>query len=216
MRRRRASATASATRTTAPPAAKREPATQAELERLEKKIAEQQRMLEKLLRLQQQYLQSLVALMPDGGPRHAGAVDAVAKVEPRASRSRPRRSARPDRERRAEASAKPATKPIRAAKPTEAARERRTGKGRHVVGKVKGGGGDAYVYIEDIVRRPRQGRGDDEAGGQAVRRRAWLVVQKGTTVEFPNLDAIFHNVFSVTPDNSFDLGSYRQGEVEVA
>jgi hypothetical protein len=39
-----------------------------------------------------------------------------------------------------------------------------------------------------------------------------LVVQKGTRVDFPNLDAVFHNVFSVTPDNSFDLGSYRQGE----
>jgi hypothetical protein len=39
-----------------------------------------------------------------------------------------------------------------------------------------------------------------------------LIVQKGTTVQFPNLDAFFHNVFSVTPDNSFDLGSYRQGE----
>jgi hypothetical protein len=30
-------------------------------------------------------------------------------------------------------------------------------------------------------------------------------------VEFPNRDAVFHNVFSVTPDNSFDLGGYRQG-----
>ena len=39
-----------------------------------------------------------------------------------------------------------------------------------------------------------------------------LVVTKGTRVDFPNRDAIFHNVFSVTPDNSFDLGSYRQGE----
>jgi hypothetical protein len=39
-----------------------------------------------------------------------------------------------------------------------------------------------------------------------------LVVQKGTRVDFPNTDTVFHNVFSVTPDNSFDLGSYRQGE----
>jgi hypothetical protein len=43
---------------------------------------------------------------------------------------------------------------------------------------------------------------------------AVLIVQKGTTVQFPNLDAFFHNVFSVTPDNSFDLGSYRQGETK--
>ncbi|TMQ05596.1 MAG: hypothetical protein E6J90_48520 [Deltaproteobacteria bacterium] len=33
-------------------------------------------------------------------------------------------------------------------------------------------------------------------------------------MQFPNLDAFFHNVFSVTPDNSFDLGSYRQGETK--
>ena len=39
-----------------------------------------------------------------------------------------------------------------------------------------------------------------------------MAVQKGMRVDFPNLDAVFHNVFSVTPDNSFDLGSYRQGE----
>jgi len=38
-----------------------------------------------------------------------------------------------------------------------------------------------------------------------------LTVPRGTRVEFPNADAVFHNVFSVTPDNSFDLGSYQQG-----
>ncbi|HMG11616.1 MAG TPA: hypothetical protein VK571_00440, partial [Gemmatimonadaceae bacterium] len=39
-------------------------------------------------------------------------------------------------------------------------------------------------------------------------------VQKGTKVELPNRDAVFHNVFSVTPEASFDLGSYRQGETK--
>ena len=33
-------------------------------------------------------------------------------------------------------------------------------------------------------------------------------------MEFPNRDAIFHNVFSVTPITRFDLGSYRQGETK--
>lgn len=38
-----------------------------------------------------------------------------------------------------------------------------------------------------------------------------LVVAKGSRVRFPNQDAILHNVFSVTPQNAFDLGLYPQG-----
>ena len=36
-------------------------------------------------------------------------------------------------------------------------------------------------------------------------------VPAGTTVEFPNLDGIFHNVFSLSPNAKFDLGLYRNG-----
>jgi plastocyanin len=39
-----------------------------------------------------------------------------------------------------------------------------------------------------------------------------IVVAKGSRVDFPNSDPIFHNIFSDTPGNSFDLGSYPQGE----
>ena len=38
-----------------------------------------------------------------------------------------------------------------------------------------------------------------------------IVVRKNTTVEFPNADAIYHNVFSVSGANRFDLGLYRSG-----
>ena len=38
-----------------------------------------------------------------------------------------------------------------------------------------------------------------------------LPVAAGTTVEFPNLDPIFHNVFSVSPVRRFDLGKYPRG-----
>src|SRR5689334_273829 len=38
-----------------------------------------------------------------------------------------------------------------------------------------------------------------------------LAVATGTDVSFPNLDPIFHNVFSLTPENKFDLGLYRKG-----
>jgi len=38
-----------------------------------------------------------------------------------------------------------------------------------------------------------------------------LAVKKGTAVAFPNVDRIFHNVFSLTPGDAFDLGLYRGG-----
>lgn len=38
-----------------------------------------------------------------------------------------------------------------------------------------------------------------------------LGVPAGTVVSFPNDDDIFHNVFSLSPGNAFDLGLYRAG-----
>jgi hypothetical protein len=39
-----------------------------------------------------------------------------------------------------------------------------------------------------------------------------LIVPVGSTVEFPNLDPIFHNIFSLSPARSFDLGYYPEGK----
>lgn len=39
-----------------------------------------------------------------------------------------------------------------------------------------------------------------------------LVVPVGTTVSFPNMDPIFHNIFSLSKPKAFDLGSYDKGE----
>jgi plastocyanin len=38
-----------------------------------------------------------------------------------------------------------------------------------------------------------------------------LAVPAGSTVDFPNEDPIFHNVFSLSPPTPFDLGLYRAG-----
>jgi plastocyanin len=38
-----------------------------------------------------------------------------------------------------------------------------------------------------------------------------LAIPRGATVVFPNVDRIYHNVFSVTPGHAFDLGLYRKG-----
>jgi plastocyanin len=39
-----------------------------------------------------------------------------------------------------------------------------------------------------------------------------LVVPVGSTVEFPNLDFIFHNIFSLSRTQAFDLGYYPKGQ----
>lgn len=39
-----------------------------------------------------------------------------------------------------------------------------------------------------------------------------LPIVKGSTVDFPNKDPIFHNVFSLSSTQSFDLGRYPQGQ----
>ena len=38
-----------------------------------------------------------------------------------------------------------------------------------------------------------------------------VAVSRGLPVAFPNVDHIFHNVFSRSPGNEFDLGLYRKG-----
>ena len=39
-----------------------------------------------------------------------------------------------------------------------------------------------------------------------------IVVPTGSTVQFPNSDPIFHNVFSLSKTRKFDLGYYAQGQ----
>ncbi len=39
-----------------------------------------------------------------------------------------------------------------------------------------------------------------------------VVVPAGSTVSFPNMDPIFHNIYSLSKPKSFDLGSYDKGQ----
>jgi len=39
-----------------------------------------------------------------------------------------------------------------------------------------------------------------------------VIVPKGSSVEFPNLDLVFHNIFSLSAARSFDLGYYPKGQ----
>ncbi|HZQ51978.1 MAG TPA: carboxypeptidase regulatory-like domain-containing protein [Bryobacteraceae bacterium] len=40
----------------------------------------------------------------------------------------------------------------------------------------------------------------------------FLVIPVGSTVDFPNLDPIFHNIFSLSHSKAFDLGYYPEGK----
>jgi plastocyanin len=42
-----------------------------------------------------------------------------------------------------------------------------------------------------------------------------LVIPAGSKVSFPNLDPIFHNVFSLSKPKSFDLGNYPKGQTRL-
>lgn len=42
-----------------------------------------------------------------------------------------------------------------------------------------------------------------------------VVIPMGSSVSFPNLDPIFHNVFSLAKTKSFDLGNYPKGQTRI-
>jgi plastocyanin len=74
--------------------------------------------------------------------------------------------------------------------------------------------GPAVVYLEAIeaaAARPLQ-RPAELRQHAARFQPAFLVVAVGQPVEMPNDDTIFHNVFSYSRPNEFDLGLYRSGE----
>jgi plastocyanin len=83
----------------------------------------------------------------------------------------------------------------------------------NIRGKVSVPGGEpvAYVYVENITAPPVKGQkvSIEQVGKKFVP--AWAVVQRGTTITFPNRDNIYHNVFSLSSGNTFDLGLYNAG-----
>jgi plastocyanin len=86
--------------------------------------------------------------------------------------------------------------------------------GRHEV--PHGLATDAVVYVEKISAKAESLLVEDPSGrvlaqrNQAFSERVLSCVV-GTTVDFPNQDPIFHNVFSVSPVKRFDLGKYPRG-----
>jgi plastocyanin len=82
---------------------------------------------------------------------------------------------------------------------------------------VRGGAGETVIVVAklppglEVVPPPAGARPALEQKQQAFAPRV-LAIQAGTTVEFPNRDPVYHNVFSVSPARRFDLGKYAQGQ----
>jgi plastocyanin len=82
-------------------------------------------------------------------------------------------------------------------------------------GKVSVSSGDlseVYVFIENVRGAPVRNHTIEIKQENKQFSPRLAVVQTGTQVVFPNLDTVFHNVFSTSPKNAFDLGSYRAGD----
>ena len=67
----------------------------------------------------------------------------------------------------------------------------------------------AYVYVENIFEPAVRGRKEVIVQKEKRFVPRWAVIQRGTVIEFPNTDNIYHNVFSLSSGNSFDLGLYN-------
>ena len=167
----------------------------AEFARLQKEVAEQRSLIIQMMQMEQQRYDMLLRLIQSGGS--SAALPPVPTLPTPGATG----GATPP----AAAAAAPAVK---------AEREHVSSYGS-VSGRVSAKSGalkDAYVYVDMVKGAPARGhsleiRQKDKQFSPQV-----AVVQRGTTVVFPNMDAIFHNVFSPSGKNSFDLGSYRSGD----
>ena len=74
--------------------------------------------------------------------------------------------------------------------------------------------GQTVVFLESSGTAPAPPRREKLTVRQRNARFApdFLAITPGQTVEMPNDDAIFHNVFSFSKPNEFDLGLYAAGQ----
>jgi plastocyanin len=71
---------------------------------------------------------------------------------------------------------------------------------------------DVVVYVDGARVKPRPATATVVMKGKAFNPHV-VVVPVGGTVQFPNEDPIFHNAFSVSGENRFDLALYKRPKV---
>ncbi|HVY39093.1 MAG TPA: carboxypeptidase regulatory-like domain-containing protein [Polyangia bacterium] len=165
--------------------------TAADFARLEKEVADQRQLIIQIMQSEQERYDILLKLL-----QGSTAARGVAAMPPL-----PAAPAGPAQATHDEAAASPA--PAK-----EAATATVTGRVQARSGALK----DAYVYVDLMRGSPARGKTLEikQKDKQFSPRAA--VVLRGTSVVFPNLDPVYHNVFSTSGRNSFDLGAYRAGE----
>jgi plastocyanin len=164
------------------------PPTAAQFARLEHEVAEQRQLIIQMLQMEQERYNMLLKLLPGGSqlPPSSGLPSVPAIPAEHAGEAEP------------EAPTVKESTPLVVVTGHVAARS----------GKLK----DTYVYLDQIRGPSAHGRTleikqkDKQFSPQVA------VVLRGTNVIFPNLDPFYHNVFSTSGRNSFDLGAYRAGE----
>jgi plastocyanin len=71
---------------------------------------------------------------------------------------------------------------------------------------------DVVVWLEGVRAKPKPAKATMGMKAKTFTPHV-VAVGVGTTVEFPNDDPIFHNVFSVSGENRFDLDLYKRPKV---
>lgn len=167
--------------------------TRAEFNKLQTEVREQKQLLLETLQAEQQRYEMLLKIIRAQG---GGSVADLPPLPTSGSAAAP--------------AEKPAERSRRAA---SAEAERRTAA---LEGKIQLPPGarsaDVYVYVENVKAGHVKGKSIEIKQENKQFSPRLAVVQAGTNVVFPNFDAIYHNVFSMSPHNSFDLGSYRAGD----
>jgi len=167
--------------------------TRAEFNRLQTEVREQKQLLLETLQAEQQRYEMLLKIIRAGGGASAENLPALPTLGGAASA--------------------PAETPAARTRRAAAAEERRTAT---LEGKIQLPPGarsaDVYVYVENVKAGHVKGKSIEIKQENKQFSPRLAVVQAGTNVLFPNFDAIYHNVFSMSPHNSFDLGSYRAGD----
>jgi hypothetical protein len=69
------------------------------------------------------------------------------------------------------------------------------------------------IYLEGQLPSPPITAAIEQKGRQFLP--DLLVIPSGSSVSFPNMDPIFHNVFSLSKPKTFDLGNYPKGQTRL-
>jgi plastocyanin len=164
----------------------------ADFARLEREVADQRQLIIQMLTIEQERYNFLLKLLQSGGQAPSSATIPTTPMPPIAGE--PAATSEPE---------------------TSAVKEKESPAVAAVTGRVQARAGtlkDAYVYLDQVRGHSAHGQTLEIKQKDKQFSPRVAVVQRGTSVVFPNLDAIYHNVFSTSGRNAFDLGAYRAGE----